>query len=716
MFCIKCGAELPDYAEFCNKCGTKVYTAKEQSAPAQSEIPVRPNRGVSGSGAPPKIQAQNIPAQEIFGRNSVKQRPKWLIPLVVGCLALAALVILAGIWMAMGGGNQEPVEAPASSRFPAQTPNPAGIPFSSHSSTEAPNLAEEKSELLHYENQEVMFSLDYPASFSLSEPNINNLLLGVGDRCRVAVEYAFYTTKNCFIYSADDFAEQIKADPDLLSDWIGAENVVMSNQDPIELCINGHNCRLFNWKIPQDEKLYTGGLYIFDAKGEFGCYTFMWIVEQGAEDEEFYTQQAMDMLNSFQITGSYQPEGYTVYECAEPDYLRFVLRDERIQGKIELGYENHLLNNFIRIHPAAEGRSQIGMYLPSSQRASSDPEKDNFSSAMDLAVGTFFSDSDYKDARFISQLIRPQIGRYPFVELGVQCRYTGLNDDEEQIRYVFIFPRSGRYWKIELIATAETLEQTSRVLMDFLMSLRVEDDCLEFGEDAFGSLSKFRLEDYQSSASQGDVNVVIDEILTKVESTSGFIKENDYYQPLASFTDVDSNGVNELLVLYKVKQKNPGGADEFKALYDIYAVNSDGSYSSVVIGQTLYNEVGGNSGTLGIVVDKAKTPYLKLETRSPQGDRFNNTVIYIPWGGNQTKLENEWVYLESHGTYGEEDKGQYILGDQRVDHAAFEARQTEFMSLWTDLNLNSGHGNGGNNMSFSQIRSMDMNTYKFNSV
>ena len=109
-------------------------------------------------------------------------------------------------------------------------------------------------------------------------------------------------------------------------------------------------------------------------------------------------------------------------------------------------------------------------------------------------------------------------------------------------------------------------------------------------------------------------------------------------------------------------------------------------------------------------------PYLKVETKSPQGDRFNDSVIYIPWNDDQSDFDDYTVYFERHGVYGEEDRGEYIPGDTKVDRESYEARQTEFMSLWTDLNLNMGPGNGGNNMSFEQIRFLDMNDYVFNFV
>lgn len=680
MYCIHCGTQLPDNAKFCHNCGNAISTGRTSpEPPAPQPAPPTPQ--------PPIAK---------------KQRPKWMVPLIVGASVMAALIVVIGIWTTPGKKAQQPA-----------------IDLAPHASavvTESSEPVVEKAEFQHYENKEVKFAFDYPAGFSLSEPNVNNVLLGKGDECRVAVEYAYRTTKNCFIYSAEDFVRQIEADPTVLSGYLGAENVEAKSEGRVTTA-NGQERYDYSWTLSQNGKDYVGGLYIYDSQGDFGCYTFMWMVENGTDDTALFHEQInQKMLPSFKITGAYQAEGYTIYECEKPDYLRFAVRNEQIQDNMELGYD--YLENYVRIYPAEKGRSQIGMYTPRAQYASADPGKDNLSNAMELAVRSVFSDKDYQDARFISQPTRLEIGRYPFIEVDLQCHYTGYNADEEQIRYVLLFPRNGKYWQVEMIATEETLEQTSQVLVDFLMSLQIEDDGLELGEDAFGSLPDFKLEDYQSAApaAQGDMNQVIDEILTKVESTSGFVKPDDYYQPLASFTDVDGNGVSELLVVYKVKQRSSGGFDDYNALYDVYAVKSDGSYTAVTTGQTLYQEVGGNSGVLGLVVDKAKKPYLMVESSSPQGDRFNDTICYIPWGGDQSKLEDEWVYLESHGTYGEEDKGQYILGDTKVDKAAFDARQTEFMSLWTDLDLNRGPGNGGNNMSFSQIRSIDMNTYTFPSA
>lgn len=213
----------------------------------------------------------------------------------------------------------------------------------------------------------------------------------------------------------------------------------------------------------------------------------------------------------------------------------------------------------------------------------------------------------------------------------------------------------------------------------------------------------------ESPAAQVDFNQVVDEILTEIEGSSGFLAADSYYDPLVSFTDVDGNGVHELLCLYKVE-----GDGVPEVVYDAYAVRADGSYTALCSRQSLYLEAGGNSGAIGLVVNDDKCPYLKLDIQSPQGDRFNDTIIYIPWGGDQEELGDAWVYLESHGLHGEEDRGQYILGDTKVDKAAFDARQADFTSLWTDLDLFKGHGNGGNTADFAGIRQFfDLNTYDF---
>lgn len=113
---------------------------------------------------------------------------------------------------------------------------------------------------------------------------MNNVLLALGDQCRVVAECAYITTKNCFIYSAGDFADQLFADSTLLASWVGADNVSLT--DTSEETINGRDCHSFGWELEQNGKQYDGCLYLFDTKGDFGCYTFLWMVKKGTPEED----------------------------------------------------------------------------------------------------------------------------------------------------------------------------------------------------------------------------------------------------------------------------------------------------------------------------------------------------------------------------------------------------------------------------------------------
>lgn len=693
MFCMKCGAQLPDDAQFCKKCGCPV--AGGQKAPPTPQPTPQPAPQPTPQPTPqPNPQPTPQPTPQpgpVWQPMPVNRRPKWVIPAVVGSVvALLAVIILALI--RLGGGDQKPPVSPASSAArESSSPSVSGG-------------------FQHYENGTARFAVDYPADFTYSEPNTNNVLFGLDDACRVAVEYAFITTKNCFIYSAEDFAEQLEDDPSLLASWVGAEGVEAAGTS--EEKIAGKDCYLFNWELEQNGSSYEGGLYVFDSEGEFGCYTLLWMLEKDMPDREQRMEQVEQMIQSFEITGPYQAEGYTLYSSDSPDHLEFILRDEAVQGEVELGYENEVLSNYVRIHAAEQGQSTVSMYQEKYSHASANADSDNFSRTMNTSLNTYLKSSDCKNAKVVSELSRLDIGRYPFVQVGMEFTYVGYGMNQDETCYKIFFPYGNSYWIAELRSVGENLEQTSAVLSDFLMSLRIEESGIESGEDAYGSLSE-AISSAQGSSAQGsnsqggaagqtsDKNQMVEEILSKLENSGDFLAPGKSYEPLASVTDIDGNGVNEMVLLYKTK--------DYKVRYQVWSLFADGY--DLLKEDELYAEVGGNSGSIDLALDENNIPYLILETRSPQGDRFNDTYTYIPWNHEQTGFnDTEKVVLEGSGVYGEEENGKYTLAGGKVDKDIFDDWRADFTQNWTALNLNKGPGNGGNNMSFDHLRHMDANT------
>lgn len=651
MYCSKCGSQMPDGARFCHNCGAALQGGGESS--------------------------QNAPQPQPFYPPE-KQRPKWLVPVIVGGSVLALLIVMVVIAQAVSrsviGGGEAP-SAPAQEESVMSTP--------------APELSLER-----YENEGVMFAIDYPADFEFSEPNINNVVFGSGEQCRVAVEYAFMTPGNSFIYSAGDFVSQAEADEGLVAGWVGAGGVKVVKTEEREL--GGEPCTAFIWELSQNGKDYDGALYVLDSHGGFGCYTVLTMLERGSEQEGYFQESIDAMLESFEITGAYEAEGYTIIRSEELG-LRFAIQEDRINGRIDLE-DDHVM-----IIP--EGNSFSHSSIRIERETIYEPSDDTVERVLNGCSKYYL---EYKDnGRFISDISQLELGRYDFSEVDIQYSESG-----EHVASIVVFTYADSYWQITMLASEDNLEATRQALGDVLTSLCFEGtpghSAGKADEPSGGETSK-------PSGADTDYNEIIDGILTKIESTSGFIGPDSSYEPLASFTDIDGNGVYELLVLYKVKVKGSVGNDIFRAKYDVYSVEG-GSYTAIATGTELYDEVGGNGGSIGLVVDKAMKPYLKVETKFPQGDRFNDSILYLPWNDDQSDFDDYTVYLERHGVYGEEDKGQYIIGNTEADQAKYEARQTEFMSLWTDLNLSMGPGNGGNNMSFEQIRTLDMNTYTFNSV
>lgn len=208
-------------------------------------------------------------------------------------------------------------------------------------------------------------------------------------------------------------------------------------------------------------------------------------------------------------------------------------------------------------------------------------------------------------------------------------------------------------------------------------------------------------EEPPQEVAEADLNMTVDAILSSTEKLEGFVQPDEFYQPLANITDIDGNGIYELLLLYKIEL-----GDRFRVDYSVWRI--DGEDCSVLRTDTLYEEVGGNSGYILPVVDAGGNPYLMTVSNSPEGDRFNVTYIYMPWNEEQTVLSDAWVYMEAHGVYGQEDEGEYILGDKRVDRAAFGSRQADFIGYWSTLNLLEGPDSFGGSMSFEQMREYDL--------
>lgn len=185
----------------------------------------------------------------------------------------------------------------------------------------------------------------------------------------------------------------------------------------------------------------------------------------------------------------------------------------------------------------------------------------------------------------------------------------------------------------------------------------------------------------------------INTVLDIIESQPDF--KNDWLEPLAAVGDFNGDGVRELLALYESGKEGGSVVYEFWSLYP--------SEPERITSGTLYQEVGGNGGTVSIA-RYDDTAYLVLLRSVPEEDQFNNYYTIIPMEREESALGNGELGMESHGTYGEGDRGEYIIGATQVSMEEFEARLEEFSNRVFIMDIFMGAEDVGV-MTFDDLRS-----------
>lgn len=512
---------------------------------------------------------------------------------------------------------------------------------------------QDRTKYANYVNDNVYFSLDYPEGYLVTEPEDNNVLITDGEEAdfQVSVEYAYHTTTDCAIYSAADFAGQVQQDEKVLTGWLGAEDVRVT--DSKQSKIGGRDCFEYDFELEMKGARHTGKLYILDSSGDFGCYSYMQVINQDAKKADLYKKQCDAMADSFKITGNAQAEGYTLYEF---DDAKLLLRDEAV-------YRAEGSEKDIDVYPVKGAYSEASVCI----RETVYEEEKDITEVFDGCCGYYFS---YKDrAKYLSGMTEAAYGRYPYTCVELEF-YDSAGKHYRVLETLFV--HDGKYWRITMESTDEYHDVTSSVFSDVLFSFIFTDDESADEDVSLGEIS-------------GEKDR-IGEIIAEIEGQQGYAGKVTW-DPLAVFGDFNEDGVEEFLAVYELKRN-----DTVEVMYELWSLPEKGAEK--IRSEVLFQEAGGNYGVVGIV-KKEDSFFLAVETKNPAGENFNNYHSYIPWSRTESSLGEEDIYLESHGTYGEEEKGRYILGDSVVDKSRFDARKAEFSNWIYKIDLSEGAGNGG---------------------
>lgn len=187
-------------------------------------------------------------------------------------------------------------------------------------------------------------------------------------------------------------------------------------------------------------------------------------------------------------------------------------------------------------------------------------------------------------------------------------------------------------------------------------------------------------------ANTGNLGECLDEALDWIEDNPTYAE--DYtFEPLGCVDDFDGDGNQDFLAAFETKARN----GTWGVSYVLFTFLGDGP--KLLDDGILYQEAGGNGGSVGIAKGKDGAVYLTRFVKQPAGDAMNNRYSYIPWNSVGTPDEANSYNMEARWTVGEEESGTYILGETVVDRNHFEQSRGNYTVLY-ELNIAVGHGNG----------------------
>lgn len=626
-FCINCGNPLGEEDKFCFRCGMEV-----------PKIIKEPEASAMDDTTPKDVQR---------GVHSNKK-----LPLILGVAAV--LVLVVALLKVFCGSTKD------------------------------------KTEYVTYTNNEVRFTLDYPKDYVVKEPNSNNVLIAEGDDAdfQVVVEYAYMTVADSAIYSAKDFAQQIEADETILFDWIGTTVNITSHQ---ETTVAGMSCYEYDFDFQVGDADNIGQMYIFDSMGDFGCYTYMAVINENAKDAELYKKQWETMKESLKITGAYVPDGYEMY-AFEASGIHVILSDI-VQGSVN---ENSDKDSVV-IYPVDSIYSECNIWIEETVYN----DEATLDAAMQKACDFYINYR--KNASYATQISEIDFGRYSGKTVAIQFYDSG----EWYTMILTMLQIGDTYWEVEAKATDAYYDTVLATAREAIASLWI--DGTEFKENK-ETVAETVKETVRETAKETNTVAETEGVHDSNDSdeTLTFIAAYDEVFRIANregyggtgqaiYGDLNNDGTVELLVSYV--QKDSSGASN--VMYDLWTVEP---YQALrLTSETLYTQAGGNSGYVSIV-EKDGTYYVMTVCNQPQGDQFNSYYNYYEWPANASSIGSSGYYYEGHGVYGEEENGTYIWGDQRMDYASVQSYLNQFTGEICRINLNKT-AEDNNAMSFSDFLS-----------
>ena len=413
-YCTNCGKQIKADDRFCYYCGAEVLTKRGAPAPEPpkaSEASALNSQKYETQAATFEVEPQNaVNSPELCSsRKPVKK--KWLF-----IIAGAAVIIAAAVIVIIALSN--------------------------------------KVKWLDYSNEASCFSISYPDSLSMIEPDSGGVVLTDSDTpdVQLSVEYSYRMTNGGIIYSAKDFYNQITDDPSRLRDWLGVEDAVI--EDGVQGKINGQDSYSFGFSF-DNNGARTGQLTAVEGTGDLGCYIILCVVNQDNKKAEKYAEMCAESIESFEVTGDCAPDSY---ESIMDENLKFFALVPA--GSVANSSDTDSSRLFYPLN-GVYGECSVSVEISSSS-ADHTPEKE-------LNMIFAACDALYDAAEITMEPEKIDMGRYDYTLMG----YMYIRDCCTINTVSAVFPVGDRYWIISADASDANYETAVNLMSSIMSSIIV---------------------------------------------------------------------------------------------------------------------------------------------------------------------------------------------------------------------------------------------------
>lgn len=155
------------------------------------------------------------------------------------------------------------------------------------------------------------------------------------------------------------------------------------------------------------------------------------------------------------------------------------------------------------------------------------------------------------------------------------------------------------------------------------------------------------------------------DILHQIIDSDHFRQEWDF-EPLVSVSDMNGDGVWELLAVYECIDDT-----DYYVFEQVWLIDGETEEAKQVGMGVLFHEVGGNSGTVSLV-DRDGELGVLITTHEPDGADFFDRYDYFSLAEGDTELGSEYIMLDCSGAYGQEDDAEYTVDMEQMSREEFE--------------------------------------------